>query len=181
MTILRLILIAALAGPAFGAVSVKRTLADAKKLNVNITGESLLVATNALAFYIPEPIEFAAGAERVVTYRGRGLDPVVALQAIVEKAGLRLTLENGTYWIGDRVSSTVTLDVKDGDIRAILKTMQRQCGIKNLILDKDVQGEGTFLFYELPCRTAFDVVFRSMGLSSVTYSPQMISVGKSRG
>lgn len=60
---------------------------------------------------------------------------------------------------------TVTLDVKDADIRVILKSMQKQCGIKNLLLDPDVQGTGTFLFRALPCRTAFDVVFRSAGLA----------------
>ena len=32
---------------------------------------------------------------------------------------------------------TVTLDVKDAEVRDILKSMQRQCGIKNLAIDPD--------------------------------------------
>jgi type II secretory pathway component HofQ len=64
-----------------------------------------------------------------------------------------------------KAQPTVTLDVKDADIRVVLKSMQKQCGIKNLLLDNDVQGTGTFLFRALPCRTAFDVVFKSAGLA----------------
>jgi type II secretory pathway component HofQ len=64
-----------------------------------------------------------------------------------------------------RKQRTVTLDVKDADIRVILKSMQKQCAIKNLLIDKDVQGTGTFLFRDVPCRTAFDVVFKSAGLA----------------
>lgn len=72
---------------------------------------------------------------------------------------------------------TVTLDVKDEDIRVILKSMQKQCGIRNLVIDRDVQGKGTFLFDKVPCRTAFDVVFRTMGLASVDYGNSVVTVG----
>ena len=71
---------------------------------------------------------------------------------------------------------TVTLDVKDEDVVVILKSMQKQCGIKNLIIDKEVQGSGTFLFRELPCKTAFDTVFRTMDLRAKAYSNDVINV-----
>ncbi|MBV9493688.1 MAG: hypothetical protein JOZ54_05550 [Acidobacteria bacterium] len=65
---------------------------------------------------------------------------------------------------------TVTLDVKDAELRPILKDMQQQCGIKNLVLDPDVEGSGaTFLFREVPCERAFDVVFQTFGLTYVVY------------
>jgi hypothetical protein len=64
---------------------------------------------------------------------------------------------------------TVTLDVKDEEVVPILRSMQKQCGIKNLIIDKDVQGKGTFLFRELPCDRAFEVVFETMSLRAKTY------------
>ena len=63
----------------------------------------------------------------------------------------------------------VTLDVKDEDVVIILKSMQKQCGIKNLVIDKDVQGKGTFLFRELPCDRAFEVVFETMSLRAKRY------------
>jgi len=71
---------------------------------------------------------------------------------------------------------TVDLDVKDEDVVVILKSMQAQCGIKNLIIDKDVQGKGTFLFRELPCPRAFDVVFETMSLRATTYDGDVVNV-----
>jgi len=59
----------------------------------------------------------------------------------------------------------VTLDVKDADIRVVLKSMQKQCGIKNLLIDREVQGEATILFREVPCETAFRTVFRQFSLT----------------
>jgi hypothetical protein len=55
--------------------------------------------------------------------------------------------------------------------------MQRQCGIKNLIIDPQVQGSGTFLFNQVPCRQAFDIVLRSLGLAAQTDSDTLVSVG----
>ena len=71
---------------------------------------------------------------------------------------------------------SVTLDVKDEDIRVILKSMQKQCGIKNLIIDKEVEGKGTFIFNRLPCKTAFDTVFRTMSLRAKTYGNDVVNV-----
>jgi type II secretory pathway component GspD/PulD (secretin) len=70
----------------------------------------------------------------------------------------------------------VTLDVKDEDVVAVLRSMQKQCGIKNLIIDKEVQGKGTFIFHELECDRAFDTVFRTMSLRAKTYSNDVINV-----
>jgi hypothetical protein len=75
---------------------------------------------------------------------------------------------------------TVTLDVKDEDIDKILKSMKQQCQVRNLVIDRDVQGKGTFLFNNVPCRTAFDVVFRTMGLASVDYGNSVVTVAKRR-
>ena len=74
----------------------------------------------------------------------------------------------------------VTLDVKDEDVRVILRSMQKQCAIRNMVIDKDVQGKGTFLFDKVPCRTAFDVVFRTFDLASVDYGSSTVTVGKRR-
>jgi hypothetical protein len=71
---------------------------------------------------------------------------------------------------------TVTLDVKDEDVVVILKSMQAQCGIRNLVIDKEVQGKGTFLFRELPCPRAFDVVFETMSLRAKRYGNDVMNV-----
>lgn len=70
---------------------------------------------------------------------------------------------------------TVTLDVKDADVRVILRSMQKQCGIKNMLIDKEVSGAGTILFREVPCERALRIVFRQFGLKGVI-DPNVVSV-----
>ena len=71
---------------------------------------------------------------------------------------------------------SVTLDVKDEDVVVILRSMQKQCAIKNLVIDKEVQGKGTFIFRELECGRAFDTVFRTMDLRARSYGNDVIDV-----
>jgi type II secretory pathway component HofQ len=59
---------------------------------------------------------------------------------------------------------TMSIDVKDADVRDILGEFKRQCGIRNLIVDRDVQGKGTFMFREVPCAQAFRTIAASLGL-----------------
>ncbi len=63
----------------------------------------------------------------------------------------------------------VTLDVKDADVHDVLKSIQKQCGIRNLIIDPGVTGSGTFLFHDVPCRTAIDTVLKTTGLAATSY------------
>ena len=72
----------------------------------------------------------------------------------------------------------VTLDVKDADVRAILKSIQKQCGIRNLVIDPGVTGSGTFLFHDVPCKVALDTVLRVNGLRAKTYSNSVVAVGR---
>jgi type II secretory pathway component GspD/PulD (secretin) len=70
----------------------------------------------------------------------------------------------------------VTLDVKDADVHVVLKSIQKQCGIKNLVIDPGVTGSGTFLFHALPCKTALDTVLKTTGLAATTYSSNVVAV-----
>jgi hypothetical protein len=74
---------------------------------------------------------------------------------------------------------TVTLDVNDADVRDILKSMQRQCGIRNLLIDKDVSGAGTVYFREVACTTAFRVVLAQFGLTGQV-EPHIVTVERTR-
>ena len=60
----------------------------------------------------------------------------------------------------------VNLNVKDADVRDVLKELQTQCGIKNLVIDPDVKGKTACLILKkVPCSTAFKVVFRQFDLT----------------
>ena len=71
---------------------------------------------------------------------------------------------------------TVSLDVKNEDVHVILKSMQKQCDIRNLIIDPKVTGEGTFVFHSLPCRAAFDHVARTMSLRIDEYENNVVAI-----
>lgn len=71
---------------------------------------------------------------------------------------------------------TVTLRVKDGDVREILLSMQKQCAVKNLIVDPEVKGSATFSLRAVPCDTAFRVVFRTMGLAGQIRPRSIVTV-----
>ena len=70
----------------------------------------------------------------------------------------------------------VTLDVKDADVHDVLKSIQKQCGIRNLIIDPGVTGGDTFLFRNVPCREALDTVLRMNGLAATSDSGTLVAV-----
>jgi hypothetical protein len=71
----------------------------------------------------------------------------------------------------------VTLDVKNEEVRTVLRSLQKQCGIRNLVIDPDVQGSGgTFYFRDVPCSVAFRAVFHSFGLAGSIEPGSMVAV-----
>lgn len=80
------------------------------------------------------------------------------------------------------LAATVTLDVKDAKARDVLKSLQKQCAVKNLIVDPDVpEGSASFYFHDVPCRTAFDVVLSTYRLKAVEYSTSTVAVERNNG
>ena len=74
------------------------------------------------------------------------------------------------------IEPTVTIDVKDAEAADILKAMQKQCGVKNLMIDPQVKGKGTFYLADVPCRQAWSVVIRSLGFDARVYTNSIIRV-----
>lgn len=159
------------------SVSVRRSPYNAKTIDVYIVNEPLTSAVAALEMYLPYRVQMLVGNDPLVTVRAREIPPEAALKRVVAAARVELRNEVGQYFIVDNREPSVTIDVKDAPVRDILKTMQKQCGIRNLIIDPDVSGTGTFLFYQVPCKTAFNTVFRSLGLAAEMQSNSLVTVG----
>jgi hypothetical protein len=164
-----------LATPAFASLSVKRA-EKPKTIDVVIVDEPLSAAVRAIAAQTTRRVQLLVSDDPRITYTAKQIAPEAALRAVAEIAGVKLTINRDQYWIQNAPESTVTLDVKDQDIRVILKDMQKQCRIKNLVIDPQVSGTGTFLFENLACRTAFHVVLRTAGLGYVDYGNSVMSV-----
>jgi hypothetical protein len=173
-----LVLALFVATAASASVSVRRSPYKQKTIDVYIVNERLTTAVASLETYLPFRVQMLLGDDPVITVRVRQVSPEAALNRIVAAAGVELKNEMGQYWISDNREPSVTLDVKDAEVREILKSMKLQCGIKNLIIDPNVSGTGTFMFTDVPCKTAFNTVFRSLGLAAETYPNSVITVGK---
>ena len=166
--------------PASASISVRRSPYNSKTIDVYIVHEKFTEAAGALEMYLPKTLQMIVGEDPVITYRAREVAPERALRALAALAKIEIITDEDRYWLRSPGEPTVTLDVKDAEAREILKMMQRQCGIKNLMIDPQVQGTGTFLFNQVPCKQAFSIVLRSMGLAAETYSNNIVSVGASK-
>jgi len=81
----------------------------------------------------------------------------------------------------EKASRSVTLDVKDADVRDILASLREQCGIRNMLIDDDVAGAGTVYFRDVQCETAFRVVFRQFALAGRIEPNSVVTVRRGEG
>ena len=70
-------------------------------------------------------------------------------------------------------------DVSDAEVRTIFASVKQQCGIRNVIIDRDVTGRGTFLFRDVPCEQAIRTITASLGLGVET-EPAYLRVASQR-
>lgn len=163
------ICVAILAAPASAATTPgKMRVTPHPDGTVELTLEraSLRQAAGVLSLRIGVPVTVEA-PDREVSRRFARATPEEALAELVRSEALVASREKGRIIIRERGSeAVVTIDVKDGEIASILREVANQCGIRNLVLDREVQGKGTFLFQDVPCEAAFRVIFRSMGLAA---------------
>jgi hypothetical protein len=58
----------------------------------------------------------------------------------------------------------------------VLQSLKERCGVKNMVIDPDVKGEGArIIFRDVPCPTAFRVVLRQFGLAG-QFDPAVTTV-----
>lgn len=173
-----LLLALVVAIPAHASVNVHPSPNNKKKIDITATREPFTSVLDSLGFYLTTPIRVSSSRNPLVTYSAKQIDPAVALRAIAKLADMRVTERFTKIDITDARELAVTLDVKDGEAGDILRAMQSQCAIRNLVIDPGVSGKGTFLFNGVPCRQAFDIVLRTLGLEAQTYSDALVTVGQ---
>ncbi|HVR42440.1 MAG TPA: hypothetical protein VMS56_03255 [Thermoanaerobaculia bacterium] len=144
-------------------------------LTIELREASLSRALGVVAMHLGKPVEIRA-ADRKVTLEARGIGPAAAVSAIAAAAGLEAVETTRAWTVRDPGDPTVTLDVQDGDARAILRELARQCGVRNLMIDPEVAGRGTFLLREVPCRLALPIVLDSLGLAGEIHPSSVVRV-----
>jgi type II secretory pathway component GspD/PulD (secretin) len=170
------LLIVLAAGSARADVTVRRSARTRGHVDIVATRAPLAEVARALEPYLGRPVTVDAGRERRVTYAANDIVPASALAGVAAAAHIVVDNSHGLV-LREAVEPAVTIDVKDADIRTILKTVQRQCGMRNLIIDPDVAGSGTFLFNRVPCALALDTILTTMGLGRYSESSAVTAVG----
>lgn len=100
------------------------------------------------------------------------------LVALPGGAATEKRLDRGAKVTSMQSERRVTIDVKDAEARVILEDLKKQCGVRNLMIDPEVQGKGTFLFRKVPCPQAWNTVLRSLGLDSRIYPNSVVTVSR---
>lgn len=80
-----------------------------------------------------------------------------------------------------RSEPRATLAVKDAEVRDVLDSLKKQCGVKNLVIDPGVGGKvGSLFVKDIPCSAAFRLVLRMSGLDAKVYQNSLIHVGAAK-
>jgi hypothetical protein len=97
------------------------------------------------------------------------------------KALLLITLLAASSVKSKPAVKKVTLDVKNADVREVLLSLKEQCGVKNMVIDPDVPSSAaTFIFRDVPCDSAFRIVFRTFRLTSQPPVNSVVHVERQR-
>ena len=139
---------------------------------------SLKSILSALEPMTGKKIVAQTNTRRFVDFDGVFASATDALERLARECHLALSAKGRELILRDVHEATVTLDVKDADVHDILASLKKQCGIRNLIIDSNVQGSGTFLFTNLPCETALKTVFSTLGLSAEFESGSLVHVAE---
>lgn len=148
-------------------------------VDVTLVEASARQALDALAMRAGGSVSFEA-VDRPVTLSVSGLKAAAAMERVARAA--KLTIErDGIRWIvRDPAEPVLSLDVKDADVREIVREIRAQCGIRNVMIDPGVEGKGTFLFDRVPCSIAMRTVFASLGLDAEFHAGSVVRVGERR-
>jgi type II secretory pathway component GspD/PulD (secretin) len=170
------LLIALAVASARADITVRPSSRTRGRIDIVATRAPLADVARALEQYLGQPVTVDAPGDRRITYAANDIAPARALAGVAAAAHTVVDRSRGLV-LREAGEPTVTIDVKDEDIRVILKAVQQQCGIRNLIVDPDVAGSGTFLFKAVPCHAALDTILATMGLGRYSDTTSVTAVG----
>jgi type II secretory pathway component GspD/PulD (secretin) len=157
--------------------SFRLTAAGDGKVDLDAEGASLQATVQAVGMKLRLPVVLDQEEDREVTLRVHGVTPLQALYAVAAASGLQVLSEGEGYVLRDPLEPRVSLDVKEVEAETILHSVARQCGIRNLLLDKGIGSKGTFLFKDVPCGVAIRTVLKSLALEGELQPNSILRVG----
>ena len=144
-------------------------------LEVRASRASVRELLARIAVHTAEPIAIHIAGDRKIDLRLQKVSPARAIERIAAAAGLRVSRAGGAIVVTDPSEPVLNLDVKNADVRAIFDSVKSQCGIANMMIDREISGEGTFLFRSVPCSEGIRIILSSLGLDAEAY-PNVLHV-----
>lgn len=133
-------------------------------LDIRAEDASLAALLALLELRLDRAVTLKLPRDPQVTYHATSVGPERALRELVRAAGLVLEETAGAWVVRVANEPAVTMDVMDTDLKEIVGSLAEQCGIRNVMIWPGVSGRGTFRFTDVPCSTALEVAFRSLGV-----------------
>ncbi len=177
--LLSLACVAAFAG-AMDAVRIAPSATDRQTIDVAVENGSLEAVLATLELYTGKAIRSLLPADRQISLHARSVRPLDALRRIAAEANLKVDETPNAFLVSDPSEPRLALDVKDAEVHEIMKIVKQQCGIRNLIIDPDVSGKGTFLFKDVPCSVGLRTIVRSLELALEIDENSTVVVNRSR-
>ena len=137
--------------------------------------ELIALASLRTGVFVTGPIP-----DSVVTLELRDVPLEGLLTRLVDATGLALVEREGDWRIIDPGEMVVTLDVVDGEIGAIIESVARQCGIRNVMIDQGMKQSATFRLSAVPCSAAIPIVFETLGIGGELHPNSVLVVRGSR-
>jgi hypothetical protein len=135
-------------------------------LRIEAKDASLRELLAALQVHLDQRIVLQFDGDRLVRLTARALPAEEAVRLAARSTGLKVAKTGGSFMLTDPREPVLHMNVKNAEVRDILRSVREQCGIRNLIIDPEVSGQGTFLFTGLPCGEGLRVILASLGLGA---------------
>lgn len=149
-----------------GTLRVTHSLTHRGLLNVDAKGASLRETLAAVQVHVEERIVLTIDGDRRLHLTARNQTPREVIRRAAKSADLQMVEIAGSILLTDPLEPVLHLNVKNAPVREILASVRHQCGIRNLIIDPEVAGQGTFLFAGVPCVEGLRVILASLGLAA---------------
>ncbi|HUF17608.1 MAG TPA: hypothetical protein VMS12_06150 [Thermoanaerobaculia bacterium] len=135
-------------------------------LHVDAKGVSLRELVAAVQLHVDHRIVLRFEGDRLIRLTARDITPAEIVRRAARLSALHVSETAGSMMLTDPLEPVLHLDVKNASVRDILRSVREQCGIRNLIIDQEVSGQGTFLFTGVPCGEGLRVILASLGLAA---------------
>lgn len=159
-----LILALAATAPVAGVTGSLSIRVDRSSGTADVDAENVNLADLLGAAAVRSGTILAGSSDRTVTVSLSRIPLEGLVERLAAELGVVLEWRGRTAVLIDAAEKRITLDVVDARATELLPRLAAECGIRNVMIDEDIEGSATFRLIDVPCSEALGVVLRTLGL-----------------